>query len=83
MYHSLCIMTGEARCTYKGGLKYAGSMLNSEFHGKGRLVFGKNGGWYEGHYRLGRQVRERERANTQVAGTGPTPLPCTVCRPPK
>lgn len=31
-------------------------MLNGEFHGKGKFVFGKKGGWYEGHYRLGRQV---------------------------
>lgn len=31
-------------------------MLNGEFHGKGKFVFGKNGGWYEGYYRLGRQV---------------------------
>jgi len=31
-------------------------MLNGEFHGKGKLVFGKKGGWYEGYYRLGRQV---------------------------
>lgn len=48
---------GEAECKYKGGLRYTGGMLNGEFHGKGKLVFGKKGGWYEGHYRLGRQAR--------------------------
>lgn len=36
-------------------------MLNGEFHGKGKLMFGKNGGWYEGYYRLGRQVGIRLR----------------------
>lgn len=49
---------GEARCTYKGGLKYTGGMLNSEFHGKGRLVFGTKWGWYEGQFKLGRQARQ-------------------------
>lgn len=34
-------------------------MLNGEFHGKGKLVFGKKGGWYEGYYRLGRQASIR------------------------
>lgn len=32
-------------------------MLNGEFHGRGKLVFGKKGGWCEGYYRLGRQAR--------------------------
>lgn len=49
-------LTGEAQCKYKGGLRYTGTMLNGEFHGKGKLVFGKKGGWYEGYYRLGRQA---------------------------
>ncbi|CAM9451858.1 unnamed protein product [Ectocarpus sp. 6 AP-2014] len=48
-------LNGEADCKYKGGLRYTGWMLNGEFHGKGKFVFGKKGGWYEGHYRLGRQ----------------------------
>ena len=47
---------GEAQCKFKGGLRYTGRMLNGEFHGKGKLVFGKTGGWYEGSYRLGRQA---------------------------
>lgn len=50
------VVLGQARCTYKGGLKYTGTMLNGEFHGKGLLVFGKKGGSYEGAFRLGRQV---------------------------
>lgn len=47
---------GEARCRYKGGVTYTGIMLNGEFHGKGRLEFGKKRGWYEGGFRLGMQV---------------------------
>lgn len=53
------ITTGESKCTYKGGLRYTGGMLNGEFHGKGRLVFAKKGGWYEGEYKLGRQASSR------------------------
>lgn len=58
-YLSSCLVLkfiGEARCTYAGGIKYVGTMLNGEFHGKGRLSFGKRGGYYEGEYKLGRQV---------------------------
>lgn len=44
---------------FTGGLRYTGTMLNSEFHGKGKLVFGKKGGWYEGYYRLGRQASKQ------------------------
>lgn len=52
---------GEAQCTFKGGLRYTGTMLNGEFHGKGKLIFGKKGGYYEGYYRLGRQASNHNK----------------------
>lgn len=48
---------GEAKCAYKAGLRYTGLMRNGEFEGRGRLVFGKKGGWYDGEYKLGRQAK--------------------------
>ncbi|CAM9399332.1 unnamed protein product, partial [Discosporangium mesarthrocarpum] len=46
---------GKAKCTYPHGVQYVGEMEGGEYHGKGRLVLGKKGGWYEGDFKFGKQ----------------------------